>query len=206
MDKQETECQKNESRQNITYSAQQKQEESTPIRIAVNNETTSETDGSLGSSEHFKSQATLESSTSSSSQASTVNEKTNKETKEQSEQKQNVSDISTQTSFTSASNMCEEKHSAAEASKGTVLPIKTRGLFFNDSFFEDTWKDYQDAVKDVVVKWGDHSTSDDMTCYRKLRTRDLKEENQAVRSSEDELNYKVKYSQGIRFTDMKKEI
>nr|XP_053635478.1 uncharacterized protein LOC128690783 [Cherax quadricarinatus] len=38
---------------------------------------------------------------------------------------------------------------------------------------------------------GDCSTCDDLTCYRKLRTRDLKDENQAVRSSEDESNYKI---------------
>ncbi|XP_071551064.1 LOW QUALITY PROTEIN: uncharacterized protein [Panulirus ornatus] len=188
--KQETENQKNESGQNVTYSSEQKGEKSTLVKIDVadaNSETLSHTDGSQKSSEHFTSRATQEGSTSS-AQANTVNNRANEEIEKQSEQKQNVSDISTQTSFTSSSKMNEEKHS--ESSKGITLPIKTRGLFFNDMFFEDTWKDYQDAVRDVVVKWGGQSTADDMTCYRKLRTRDMTEENQAVKASEDERNYK----------------
>nr|XP_045610251.1 uncharacterized protein LOC123765552 [Procambarus clarkii] len=73
----------------------------------------------------------------------------------------------------------------------TTLPITTRGLFFDDSFFQNAWKDFQDAVKEVVSRWGqESSTSDYLTCYRNLRTRDLKDENQAVKSSEDEFNYK----------------
>lgn len=74
----------------------------------------------------------------------------------------------------------------------TSLPVTTRGLFFNDSFFKDTWQDFQDAMKDVVSRWG-HLTSntDHLTSYRTLRTQDLREETQAVKSSEDEHNYKV---------------
>ncbi|KAK4300942.1 hypothetical protein Pmani_026883 [Petrolisthes manimaculis] len=72
------------------------------------------------------------------------------------------------------------------------LPVTTRGLFFNDSFFKDTWQDFQDAVKDVVSRWGNFtSTTDHMTSYRSLRAQDLREETQAVKSSEDEHNYKI---------------
>lgn len=74
----------------------------------------------------------------------------------------------------------------------TTLPITKRGLFFNDSFFKDTWQDFQDAIKDIVSRWG-HLTSntDNLTSYRTLRAQDLREETQAVKSSEDEHNYKV---------------
>ncbi|KAK3868592.1 hypothetical protein Pcinc_026027 [Petrolisthes cinctipes] len=78
-------------------------------------------------------------------------------------------------------------------SKGVALPIVTKGQFFNDSFFEGTWKNYQDAVRDVLARWDRSSSpvpSDDMTSYRKLRTRDMRDENQAVTTSEDESNYK----------------
>ncbi|KAK3873930.1 hypothetical protein Pcinc_021087 [Petrolisthes cinctipes] len=74
----------------------------------------------------------------------------------------------------------------------TSLPVTTRGLFFNDSFFKDTWQDFQDAVKDVVSRWGNlTSTTDHLTSYRSLRAQDLREETQAVKSSEDEHNYKI---------------
>lgn len=76
----------------------------------------------------------------------------------------------------------------------TSLPVTTRGLFFNDSFFKDTWQDFQDAMKDVVSRWGQHtSNTDHLTSYRTLRAHDLREETQAVKSSEDEHNYKVSY-------------
>ncbi|KAK4317819.1 hypothetical protein Pmani_011143 [Petrolisthes manimaculis] len=78
-------------------------------------------------------------------------------------------------------------------SKGVALPIVTKGQFFNDSFFEGTWKNYQDAVREVLARWDRSSSpvpSDDMTSYRKLRTRDMRDENQAVTTSEDEANYK----------------
>lgn len=94
--------------------------------------------------------------------------------------------------------VCETVRSEGRRmSKGVALPIVTRGQFFNDSFFEGTWKNYQDAVREVLARW-DRSyspvaSSDDMTSYRKLRTRDMRDENQAVTTSEDESSYKVSY-------------
>lgn len=92
--------------------------------------------------------------------------------------------------------VCEAVRSEGRRlSKGVALPIVTRGQFFNDSFFEGTWKNYQDAVREVLARWDRSSSpvasSDDMTCYRKLRTRDMRDENQAVTTSEDESSYKV---------------
>ncbi|XP_042893940.1 uncharacterized protein LOC122267833 [Penaeus japonicus] len=74
---------------------------------------------------------------------------------------------------------------------GHFFPITRRGLFFNDSFFQDSWKDFQKAVREVLAKWGEQSSLlDDLTCYRNLRSRDLREDTQAVTSSEDDHHHK----------------
>lgn len=99
--------------------------------------------------------------------------------------------ISTQTSGT-CDTMSEDKQLEGRGRRAT-LPIARRGQFFNDSYFEDTWKNYQDAVRDVLSKWNEDSAAatDDMTCYRRLRSRDMREENQAITSTEDSSSYKV---------------
>ncbi|KAG0694040.1 Protein lethal(2)essential for life [Chionoecetes opilio] len=74
---------------------------------------------------------------------------------------------------------------------GMTLPITTRGLFFGDSFFKNTWQDFQEAVSDVVSRTGNSSSDDDLTRYMTLRTGDVKDVNQAVKSTEDEANYKI---------------
>ncbi|XP_071527100.1 uncharacterized protein [Panulirus ornatus] len=72
-----------------------------------------------------------------------------------------------------------------------LLPISRKGLFFHDSFFEEARKDFEAAVKKVVDTWGESRVSDDMTCYRSLRERNLQEENQAVSLTEDHQSHKV---------------
>lgn len=75
---------------------------------------------------------------------------------------------------------------------GHFFPITRRGLFFSDSFFQDSWNDFQKAVREVLARWGDQSSLlDDLTSYRNLRSRDLREDTQAVTSSEDEHQHKV---------------
>ncbi|XP_047474768.1 uncharacterized protein LOC125029067 isoform X2 [Penaeus chinensis] len=74
---------------------------------------------------------------------------------------------------------------------GHVFPITRRGLFFSDSFFQDSWNDFQKAVREVLARWGEQSSLvDDLTSYRNLRSRDLREDTQAVTSSEDEHQHK----------------
>ncbi|ROT82036.1 heat shock protein 21 [Penaeus vannamei] len=74
---------------------------------------------------------------------------------------------------------------------GHFFPITRRGLFFSDSFFQDSWNDFQKAVREVLARWGDQSSLlDDLTSYRNLRSRDLREDTQAVTSSEDEHQHK----------------
>lgn len=74
-----------------------------------------------------------------------------------------------------------------------TLPITSRGSFFGDSFFKDTWKDFQEAVRDVVSKYGDSACpADDLTHYRSLREQDLRDENQALKFTDDKSSYKVR--------------
>ncbi|XP_063586537.1 uncharacterized protein LOC134764003 [Penaeus indicus] len=96
----------------------------------------------------------------------------------------NVTDTSMGTSsrFTSVS----QSTSAVKS-----FPVTKRGLFFSHYFFRDSREDFQKAVREILSKWGEKSTDDDeMTCYRKLRARNMREDNQAVTSSEDEHHYK----------------
>lgn len=72
------------------------------------------------------------------------------------------------------------------------LSIAKKGQFFNDSYFEDTRQDFQDAIQDVLAKWGDKSKpANDINSYRELRQRDLRDENQAIKSTEDQRYHKV---------------
>ncbi|XP_047474766.1 uncharacterized protein LOC125029066 isoform X2 [Penaeus chinensis] len=74
---------------------------------------------------------------------------------------------------------------------GNRLPIVKRGLFFDDSFFQDTRRDFQKAIKEVLVRSGEESSDvDEMACYRSLRSRHLGDDTQAVTSSEDERYHK----------------
>lgn len=92
---------------------------------------------------------------------------------------------------------CQEKSSLMETatcheSGSKFVPIRRRGLFFSDSVFQDTRNDFHKAIKEVLRNWGEESSIfDDLTSYRNLRSRDLREENQAVTSLEDESYHKV---------------
>uniref|UniRef100_A0A0P4WJG0 SHSP domain-containing protein n=1 Tax=Scylla olivacea TaxID=85551 RepID=A0A0P4WJG0_SCYOL len=80
----------------------------------------------------------------------------------------------------------------AIAHKANTLSIVKKGQFFNDSYFEDTRQDFQDAIQDVLTKWGDKSKpTNDINSYRDLRARDLRDENQAIKSSEDQRYHKI---------------
>lgn len=124
-------------------------------------------------------------------EASTVSNatQTNDEVQEQTEKESHNKSISTQTSGT----MSDDRERDGQGRRRANLPIARRGQFFNDSYFEDTWKNYQDAVRDILSKWDDDSAAatDDMTCYRRLRSRDMRDENQAITSTEDSSSYKV---------------
>nr|XP_053643461.1 uncharacterized protein LOC128696305 [Cherax quadricarinatus] len=81
--------------------------------------------------------------------------------------------------------------SSPEQTSDFVLPISHRGPFFHDSFFEEARQDFEASVKSILDTWGETPVSDHMSSYRRLRERDLKEENQAVSLTEDHQTHKV---------------
>ncbi|KAK7081771.1 hypothetical protein SK128_006750 [Halocaridina rubra] len=74
----------------------------------------------------------------------------------------------------------------------SLLPVFNKGLFFHDDFFKSARHDYENAVKEVLNKWGkENSLLDSMSSYRSLRDMELTEENQAVSVTEDHQCHKV---------------
>nr|XP_027233877.1 uncharacterized protein LOC113825261 isoform X1 [Penaeus vannamei] len=72
------------------------------------------------------------------------------------------------------------------------VQITQRGLFFDDACFEDTRNDFRNAISDVVSRFGDKSSNiDELTQYRSLRSREIRDENQAITSSQDDSKYKI---------------
>lgn len=81
------------------------------------------------------------------------------------------------------------------------LPITPKGSFFQDSFFSSMQQNFDTAVREVLNKWNEADLklkedvklhhSDVMGHYRQLRSRNLKEENQAVTVTSDNTNNKV---------------
>lgn len=73
------------------------------------------------------------------------------------------------------------------------LPIAKKGDFFNDSFFEDTRQHFQTAVHEVLQKMNiQTANTDEISTYRNLRQRELREETQAATVNEDQTTHKVR--------------
>jgi len=73
-----------------------------------------------------------------------------------------------------------------------LFPIIERGLFFQDSFFNDWQQQWNEAVQDILDKFNARlPNTDDFTSYRTLRENDLKEENQANSLEIEGNNYKI---------------
>ncbi|XP_068247511.1 serine-rich adhesin for platelets-like [Palaemon carinicauda] len=73
-----------------------------------------------------------------------------------------------------------------------LIPIATRGLFYNDSFFADARRNFDQAVKEVVSQWGQRSAEEnDLDSYRKIREVNPNESNQAISVSQDDSHHKV---------------
>lgn len=84
-----------------------------------------------------------------------------------------------------------KRQNVSSLSLNKSLPITMKGTFFNDSFFEQSRKNFATAVRDVLKTKEGSSISDDITSYRRLRQVDLKLENQAVHVEEDQHSLKV---------------
>ncbi|XP_063586978.1 protein lethal(2)essential for life-like [Penaeus indicus] len=74
----------------------------------------------------------------------------------------------------------------------SLLPIVEKGLFLHDSFFEDIQKHFETAIDQILDTWGEaRSVSDLMSSYRRVKERNLQQENQVMAFSEDDQNHKV---------------
>ncbi|XP_047474772.1 uncharacterized protein LOC125029068 [Penaeus chinensis] len=83
------------------------------------------------------------------------------------------------------------KKSESSAAENVSFPLTKMGLFFHDSFFKDSTEDFRKAVREILTRWGEVSSEvDDLTRYRILRSRDSREETQAVTSLEDDRHHK----------------
>nr|XP_027233919.1 uncharacterized protein LOC113825302 [Penaeus vannamei] len=92
---------------------------------------------------------------------------------------------------------CSRQERSSSRAWGVFLPISRRGSFFQDAFFSDTHKDFDSSVREVLARWSgddfqakDFRREDIMDRYRQLRSRNLKEENQAVTVTSDKTSHK----------------
>ena len=89
------------------------------------------------------------------------------------------------------------------------LPVWRKGLFLQDSFFQYVYDAFENAVRDILQRWGeteflwDHwqdpklRLADTLSRYRQLRTHNLKEEDQAVTVTCDAATQKVSDAAGM---------
>ncbi|KAK7081772.1 hypothetical protein SK128_006751 [Halocaridina rubra] len=75
----------------------------------------------------------------------------------------------------------------------SLLPIASRGLFHDDSHFEESRQQFHEAVRKVLEDWNVKrgQLEDDFTSYRILRESDLREDNQAISISQDDTSHKI---------------
>ncbi|ROT62301.1 heat shock protein 21 [Penaeus vannamei] len=110
---------------------------------------------------------------------------------------------------TSSTTIAEESAEAIESLKGTrriqrdspeeLLLITKRGNFFQDSFFLDAHRDFSAALRQVLGRCNQVNFEDDtdlrhtdiLERYRQLRSRDLREENQAAIVTSDKSCMKI---------------
>ncbi|XP_042893939.1 uncharacterized protein LOC122267832 [Penaeus japonicus] len=87
-------------------------------------------------------------------------------------------------------SLCIKKPKSSD-SENLSLAVTKMGPFFRDSFFKEQVEDFRKAIREILTRWGEESwVVDDLTRYRLLRSQDLREETQAVTSSEDDRHHK----------------
>lgn len=82
------------------------------------------------------------------------------------------------------------------------VPFMKRGRFFDDSFFESSRFDFDKKVNEILARWGEEERLDrwdddadlrlnNFNRYRNLRSRDLRDDNQAIMVTSDDSVHKV---------------
>ncbi|XP_063613733.1 uncharacterized protein LOC134786967 [Penaeus indicus] len=92
----------------------------------------------------------------------------------------------------SGGTLLHNTQSSKDIMNDQCLPVSSKGQFFSDSFFDDVRKDFETAVSEVLSRHDIiRSANDDFSCYRSLRERELKDETQAMKTTEDQHGFKV---------------
>lgn len=75
----------------------------------------------------------------------------------------------------------------------SLLPVFPKGPFFHDSFFEESRRHFEAAVKEALGRLGqqEETPEDDFSLYRSLRAKNLTDESLAVKVTEDEHGHQV---------------
>jgi len=115
---------------------------------------------------------------------------------QQSSQKQ--SSVITDFASTRISDSLEAKKALVNTQEDS-LPIARRGSFFQDSFFSDLRQGFDASVREILKKCNDSdltvtddvSHSDILSRYRQLRSRNMREEDQAFSVSSEGASLKV---------------
>lgn len=83
------------------------------------------------------------------------------------------------------------------------LPVWRKGLFLQDSFFQYVYEAFENAVREILQRWGEEEflreqwddpklrLTDALRRYRQMRTYNLREEDQAVTVTSDAVTHKV---------------
>ncbi|XP_037777724.1 uncharacterized protein LOC119574519 isoform X2 [Penaeus monodon] len=108
-----------------------------------------------------------------------------------SEEKQQEKDAHNKISET-GSMLSHNTQSSKDAVDDQCLLISSKGQFFSDSFFKDVRKDFETAVNEVLNRHDIMGrANDELSCYRSLRERELNDETQAMKTTEDQNGFKV---------------
>ncbi|XP_063609825.1 uncharacterized protein LOC134783741 isoform X2 [Penaeus indicus] len=92
----------------------------------------------------------------------------------------------------SGTSLLENIQSSQDTMGDQCLSISSKGQFFSDSFFEDVRKEFEMAIGEVLSRHDIiRSANNELSSYRSLRERELNDETQAMKTTEDQYGYKV---------------
>ena len=89
-------------------------------------------------------------------------------------------------------SLIQTRSSFDDLIRDALVPIDNRGLFFQDSFFENSRRHFQDAINQVMRRVSTNTpVSDPINWYQNHRTSNLLEDTRAGTITTEDSNYKV---------------
>ncbi|KAG0721980.1 Heat shock protein 22 [Chionoecetes opilio] len=111
---------------------------------------------------------------------------TTKTTSDSANKVHNIRKESYSSSTTNSNDTHDTTNNRLFGTQETLLPISSKGHFFNDTFFKDARQHFEASVRNGLDQQGQtSSTQDDLTSYRMLRKDDLSENSQAATVTEN---------------------